>query len=72
MAGPRGGTYDGARAAALTQARRIEKAMDDGWQFRFDGAHDQFVASKDVLAAHSLDELLIEVERAQGRGDDGD
>lgn len=68
MAGPFGGTYDGGRAAAAVQARRLEKVMEEGgWQIRYDGAHDQFVASKDVLASHTLDGLLLEVERAQGR-----
>ena len=61
----------GRDVAAAVQARRLEKVMEDGgWQIRYDGAHDQWVASRDTVAAHTMDELLAELERAQGR--DGD
>jgi hypothetical protein len=64
MSGPHGGTYDGGYAM---QRRRLDKAIrDGGWHVRYDGGADQFVASKDKVAAHSLDELLAEMERADG------
>ena len=64
--GPHSGTMDGGRAAAATaQRRRLELAMRDGWHVRYDGGSDQFVASRDEVAAHTLDDLLIEMMRAQ-------
>jgi hypothetical protein len=73
MAGPHGGTLDGGRAAAARVLRqRLELAIRDGWHVRFDGAHDQFVASRDEVSAHSLDELLIEMLRAQRADPDED
>jgi hypothetical protein len=66
MAGPMGGTMDGGRdAAARAQRRRLELAIRDGWYIRYDGGHDEFVASRDEISAHSLDDLLIEMMRAQ-------
>lgn len=62
----------GPNGATAAQGRRLELAMEKGWQIRYDGAHDQFVAARDVLAAHTMDDLLLEIERAQGRDDDGD
>lgn len=62
MAGPHGGTHDGGRAL---QQRRLDMAIRDGWHIRYDGSHDEFVASRDEVSAHSLDELLVEMLRAQ-------
>lgn len=73
MAGPVGGTMDGGRAAAAAQQRmRLDLAVRDGWHIRYDGAHDEFVASRDQVSAHSLDELLIEMLRAQRADPDPD
>lgn len=66
MAGPHGGTMDGGRAAAAAlQRKRLDLAIRDGWHIRYDGGADQFVASRDEVAAHTLDDLLIEMLRAQ-------
>jgi hypothetical protein len=56
---------DGGRAEVAAQRRRLELAVRDGWHIRYDGAADQFVAARDEVAAHTLDELLIEMLRAQ-------
>ena len=73
MAGPHGGTYDGGRAMERLRDRRLALAIRDGWHVRYDGSRDQFVASRDEVAAHSLDELLVEMLRAQRADpDDGD
>ncbi|HEY5399073.1 MAG TPA: hypothetical protein VIL16_27195 [Trebonia sp.] len=63
MAGPHGGT-DG-RAEWPTRNRRMELAIQDGWHIRYDGAHDLFVASRDEVSAQTLDDLLVEMLRAQ-------
>jgi len=70
MAGPHGDGFD----ARVLQRRRLDLAIRDGWHIRYDGAADQFVASRDEVSAHSLDDLLIEMLRAQnGRvGDVGE
>lgn len=68
MSGPYGGTYDGGLAATR---RRLDKVIrDGGWHVRYDGGSDQFIASKDKVAAHSLDELLVEMERTDRAGPD--
>ena len=70
-AGPHGGTYDGGQAW-VTLNRRLELAVRDGWLIRYDGAHDEFVAARDVVSAKSLDELCVEMLRAQRlEADDG-
>jgi hypothetical protein len=64
--GPHGGTMDGGRSAAMRAlSARLDLAVRDGWHIRYDGAHDEFVASRDQVSAKSLDELLIEMLRAQ-------
>jgi hypothetical protein len=64
---------DGGRASAAAALRaRLDLAIRDGWSVRFDGAHDQFVASRDEVSAHSLDELLIMMLRAQRADPDED
>jgi hypothetical protein len=68
MSGPHGGTYDGGRAL---QRRRLDMAIKDGWHIRYDGGADQFVAARDEVSAHTLDDLLVEMLRAQ-RGTVGD
>lgn len=64
-AGPFGGTLDGGRAAESLRLRRLALAVRDGWHIRYDGSKDEFVASRDEVSAHSLDDLLIEMLRAQ-------
>jgi hypothetical protein len=70
MAGPHGGTHDGGFAL---QRKRLDRVIrNGGWHVRYDGARDQFIASKDKVAAHSLDDLLVEMERAdKADPDDG-
>ena len=63
--GPTNGTWDGGRAAADLQSKRLDLAIRDGWHVRYDGGQDHFVASRDEVAAHSLDELLVLMLRAQ-------
>lgn len=65
MSGPHGGTYDGGRAAATVQRRRLELAVKDGWHVRYDGSRDEFVGARDEVSAHSLDDLLVEMLRVQ-------
>jgi len=71
MSGPGAGTRDSSQAL---RSRQLDRAMRDGWHIRYDGAHDEFVASRDEVSAHSLDELLIAVARVQAGkiGDEDD
>ena len=48
-----------------TLDRRLDKAIQDGWHVRYDGASDQFVAARDVVAAHTLEDLVTEMLRVQ-------
>ena len=63
--GPDNWMRGGGRAAADLQSKRLDLAIRDGWHVRYDGGQDQFVASRDEVAAHSLDELLVLMLRAQ-------